>query len=87
MTPEAREQALRAKLEQLDDAALQDMVRGVAAALGMSSMKARMLAANPNLVRRKLGEADAAEFNRLLASLDENSRADLLARLKTDKPE
>ena len=76
-----------AQLERLDDAALQDMVRGVAAALGMSNMKARMLAANPSLVRRKLEAADPAEFQRLLAALDENSRADLLARLKADKPE
>ena len=72
-----------AKLDQLDDAALQDMIRNVAAALGMGSFKAKMLAANPNIVRRKLEEADSAEFATLLSSLDEVTLASLLARLNT----
>ena len=76
-----------AQLEHLDDAALQDMIRGVATALGMSTMKTKMLAANPSLVRHKLETADPAEFARLLDALDEHSRADLLARLKSSKPE
>lgn len=71
-----------AKLDRLDDATLQDMVRSVASALGMSGFQAKMLAANPDLVRRKLGEADPAEFTKLLSSLDEVTLASLLARLQ-----
>ena len=75
-----------ARLEQLDDAALQDMVRGVATALGMGGFQAKMLAANPNLVRRKLENATPEEFSRLIASLDEGSLAALLARLPSNTP-
>ena len=73
-----------ARLDRLDDAALQDMVRSVASALGMSSFKARMLAATPDVVRRKLNEAEPAEFARLMSSLDEVTLASLLARLNAD---
>ena len=73
-----------AKLDQLDDAALQDMVRNVASALGMSGFRAKMLAANPNLVRHRLEHATPDEFAQLLNSLDEATLASLLARLNTD---
>ena len=74
------------KLGQLDDAALRDMVSSVAAALGISGFRAKMLTANPDMVRRKLERATPDEFGQLLSSLDEVTLASLLARLNTDTP-
>ena len=77
----ANEKDLLARLDNLDDAALQQMIRSVAAAMGLGTFKTKMLTANPDMVRRKLEQTDPNEISRLLASLDEETLAALLASL------
>ena len=76
------EKEILSRLVKIDNAALQEMIRDVAQAIGMSSLKTKMLVSNPDLVRRKLQTASEEDVVRLLASLDESALSELMEKLQ-----
>lgn len=79
------EEQLRARLAQMDDAALSEMVRKIGAALGLGGFQTKMMAANPSAVRKKLDAADTGKISELLASLDSATLTALLGTIQEKK--
>ncbi len=66
----------------LDNEQLKQAVHSLAAASGMDTRKAEMIARDPEKIRKKLAQVTEREIERMLASLTPEQMAAIMAQLK-----